>query len=215
MSKFVDVPKAQEFASSQNEKRNDQRSKFDKAQEKRKARLQAASDEMLVDLTSRICSAIKEAQEDTSRSSLRVVLKLIGLDKYQGIPGDVLLYGHRDGDWRSRTSLDLKYRLIERLQALFFERGWYLIEESDPSRGSRIIVFALYADKPNKPYYFNQPGKLWHNNNLFDEELIRKIIEEGKAEETKDVQKESEETEDAQEEIKDAQEEPEETEVEH
>jgi len=136
-------------------------------------RLSGAVSQMIEYLTENLCKAIQMAQQSKIISShVTFSLSNQSLGLYAGIPGDVLLYGHRPQheSWQVRTPLELPGpTAFQRLQREFFKNGWYLIEESDPSR-SRNLVFSLYWEKPGADHhYFNKTGVVWHNHNLFDE----------------------------------------------
>lgn len=164
------IPKAQDFVRDQEQKISE--AERNERQRKQLARLDAASDEMADALTEMFNSQISKAVSSASYSN-RVDVRLQKLGIYKGIPGDVLLYGHRENNsWYQRTDLGLELTVFERLQSRYYANGWYLIEESDPSR-SRNFVFALYPQKPSdKHAFFNQEKRVWHKNNMFDEQKL-------------------------------------------
>lgn len=168
------IPKALDFVRTQEEKEKSQKDAFDQAQAAFFERLDVASKEMTDFLIGKICESISKVSSSAT-ASRRVETKLTSLGFYQGIPGDVLLYGHRQDVWTTRTDLGLEIPAFMRLQAAFLAEGWYLIEESDPQK-SKSIVFVVYAAKPGKGHpYFNKAGRLWHHHNMFDEEAIVKL----------------------------------------
>ena len=97
-----------------------------------------------------------------------------------GIPADVLLYGHRTEKWTERTPIEeLEEMPFITAQRRMHEKGWYLIEISDPehkrenskSSSKNNVVLKLYRNRPpTENKYFNKVGLLWHGNNMFPEE---------------------------------------------
>lgn len=91
------------------------------------------------------------------------------LPEVDGIPGDVLFYGHRTKNgYTVRTPLGIEEKdtVFARLQEFFWGYGWYLIEETDPTYG-RAVVLVLYRSRPKIDHkYFNKQN-LWHGHNMF------------------------------------------------
>ena len=131
-------------------------------------RLVNASDDFVRDMTRRLVKAIETATA-SSHPSRFIGLRIAKLPQYQGLPGDVLLYGHRrDEGWYNRAPLEIATQPFETLQAAFYASEWFLIEESDPSK-SFTIIFRLFSAKPAAHSH------LWHGHNLFDEEKIKSL----------------------------------------
>ena len=167
------IPNAKIFAQAQAAKKKAQTQVADD-QAKWMARLNQASDEFVSTMSAIFCRQISAVLASNSTSG-RVEVKLDKLGQYQGLPGDVLLYGHREsGSWYQRTPLELDVTPFERLQADFYRDDWLLVEESDPSR-SFSFVFALYL-----PHEQRKPSaSLWHFHNVFDEKKIVRLANSG------------------------------------
>src|SRR5271154_3871259 len=122
------IPKAKDFAQTQEQKKLRQAAAAAKAQELWAARIALASGEMVADLTRQLCVAIAGISSSGSHSK-RVEIRLTSLNPFQGLPGDVVLYGHRTGDsWTARQPLGpAGISVFEYLQASFYNSGWYLI----------------------------------------------------------------------------------------
>jgi hypothetical protein len=162
------IPKAKDFVEAQEQKERHQAASVSQAQARWLARISKASDEFVDALTKTFCDSIASATASKSYSK-RVEVRLTDLGSYQGLPGDVILYGHRtSGSWYKRSPLGPFFTPFERLQAKFYSEGWYLIEESDPSR-SFNFVFALYAQEPTSQ------KELWHNHNHFHKGRISEL----------------------------------------
>lgn len=133
------------------------------------SRLEKAGAEFKEYLKKEICDQLDYLYNQLGHQC-HVDLRLKTLGLYQGIPGDVLLYGHRksslaaEEDWYQRSDLGLAEMPFRTLQREFLEQGWYLIEETDPLV-SREFVFKVYAGEPKTNYYYNQPN-LWHYHNF-------------------------------------------------
>lgn len=168
----LSIPSAQMFEEINEQKRTAYREKVaqqakDKATAytKQMNRLRLAASEFVELFKAGFLDAIKESLKSPLASS-RIEVIAPSLGNFRGLPGDVLLYGHRlGGQWQKRHPLELSVMPFQQLQQIFHDRGWYLIEESDPAR-SYMIIFALYPKKPFKSAYFDVAGKLWHGNNM-------------------------------------------------
>lgn len=133
------------------------------------SRLEKAGVEFKEYLKKEICDQLDHYHaQPGNQCHVDMRFKTLGL--YQGIPGDVLLYGHRkstlvnEEDWYQRSDLGLAEMPFRILQREFLEQGWYLIEVTDPLV-SREFVFKVYAGEPKNHHYYNQPN-LWHYHNF-------------------------------------------------
>jgi hypothetical protein len=140
-------------------------------QERWVARLSKAADELVDYVTKQLVHRIKNASA-SSNPSYCIEARFERLGQFQGLPGDVILYGHRtDHTFYARRPLELGVQPFTRLQADFYRSGWFLVDESDPSK-SFTIVFRLFPKKPVSR------AILWHKHNIFDEEMIKALIKE-------------------------------------
>ena len=166
------IPKAEKFVQTQNKKIE---AIIAKNQENGwKVRLQTATDALAARLTSEFCTAIDDHAKSKNPAKKVTVLMAPNLGLYEGIPADVILYGHRvDGKWCERKPLGLEFEAFETLQLTFYKAGWSLIETSDPSR-SNCLVFELY------PQLLHDVGfnKLWHKHDYFDVKKIGERVEQ-------------------------------------
>ena len=128
--------------------------------------LYQAADEFVADMTKRFIYEIHNGPH----SHEYVEIKLNEpLPFYQGISGDVLLYGHVATCYERRP-LERTIQPFEELQLSFFVAGWYLIEVSDPNESSAII-FRLYHQPPHLT------KSLWHKHHFVDEAKLKEMID--------------------------------------
>lgn len=168
MSGYSKIPLATDYETKKKRLSGRQKSASPKLQSDRIVTASAVFVEQLLEL----CADAIENQH------LRIIIKRNILEQYvAGVPGDVLLYGHRGDTWTEREPLaELEEMPFVTVQRRMKEKGWYLIEISDPEREKQGLsgkvynnaVFQLYPRQPsNDDPYFNCEGVLWHGNNMF------------------------------------------------
>lgn len=95
--------------------------------------------------------------------------------KINGIPVHVFQYGHLCGDWKTRTPLECEHA-FSIVQKEMERMGYFLIEESDPSKSLDIRIVLYNGKPPDGHSYFNILGKLWHGNNVMANYFIYLLI---------------------------------------
>lgn len=131
-------------------------------QQQREIQVKQAAQEYLDALIDLCVSAIETMKtKGHSRSPLYISLGT----SYKGIPGHVLHYGGRGQEgwgWKSRKPLvEVEEMPFITAQKLMYEKGYYLLDESDPSKSFGCYIF-LYCQKPAD--YDTRPP-LWHGYN--------------------------------------------------
>lgn len=69
--------------------------------------------------------------------------------------------GTKNGSWFNRHINPTYEHVFKNLQRKLFEKGYYLLDISDPSKSFKLNI-ALY---PEKPKWYDTPHILWHNYN--------------------------------------------------
>jgi hypothetical protein len=166
------IPSAQKFAAAYSAKLAEQK----KVQHVQK--LEGATSKFVAHLRGIFVKRIQETDPESGRVIASVNVDNLGV--YDGIHGSVLLYGHHDRDtpFTQRKPLEISKTAFRRLQDLFYDSDWYLIEESDPEYGNSMVRFVLYSSRPGpNHYYFNKADRLWHNHNMFYSDEIEEVTE--------------------------------------
>ena len=131
-------------------------------QQQRELQVKQAAQEYLDALLNECISAI-ETMKTKGHSRTPVYISLG--NRYQNIPGHVLHYGGRGQEgwgWKSRKPLaELEEMPFITAQKLMYEKGYYLLDESDPSKSFGCYI-SLYCQKPTD--YDTRPS-LWHGYN--------------------------------------------------
>jgi len=166
---MAEIPSVKSFVLAQEQKEKDLAKAAEEKNVKWKVRLTNASAEFIDAITKACCKSIAEASASKNVAH-RVGVAIKSLGSYQGLPGHVLLYGHHHGNWQEREPLELDVTPFERLQVNFYEKGWFLVEETDSTLSS-LFVFGLYTWKPQCV------TKLWHKHDKFDEKRISSLLQ--------------------------------------
>ena len=167
MANLIVIPNAEVFITTQKEKEMAQQKEASRAHDKHLNKLHCATNEFVADMTKRFVDRINAIRNSSSHFYDYVELRFDKLPTYQGVPGDILLYGHRLGMWYKRRPLENSIRPFEELQLSFFVAGWYLIEVSDPNK-SFAIIFRLYPQQPPE----TEKDLLWHNHYFVDKDKM-------------------------------------------
>src|SRR5581483_10612611 len=103
------------------------------------------------------CSAAIEQMKEHSMVSVELVNienMIMENKRIENIPIDVLHYGHRTsyGGRTNRAKFFECERPFVRVQQDLLEKGYYLLDVSDPKRGPRCKIFLFCT----KPYHYGQ-----------------------------------------------------------
>lgn len=158
--KFIDIPSASELLDEIAEKKDlDKEAKLAKKMAN-DFYLELGQTEYTNDILSSCQNAIKNVTSSTkTRLCLRDISDKIKHGHYteKNIPCHVLHYGHIDGYWTKRKPLAVSRGFLVARQ-IMLEKGYYLVDESDPSKSFQIFI-SLYLVPPIKN------KKLWHGLN--------------------------------------------------
>lgn len=169
---FDQLPSAADLALAIEKNKKEAQELHEKRRLQQLEKLRIASNEYTGRLMTECLSAIHKMNADKTRTSIRINLQEIGRmikqDKINDVPVDVLHYGHRNGrySWTERTPLDGVENAFQLVQKKLADKGYYLVDESDPEV-SKLIVISIYCQRPAPTHrYFNKPGTLWHGYNV-------------------------------------------------
>ncbi|CAH6421002.1 Hypothetical protein KVN_LOCUS98 [uncultured virus] len=111
----------------------------------------------------KFCAVGIDKLKNGTNKSIKIS-ELNGDHIFNGIPSHVLHYGHYKGknNFTSRKEDFECERPFIRAQKILLEKGYYLLDESDPSVGFKMII-KLYCEKPND---LQTRKSLWHGLNL-------------------------------------------------
>jgi hypothetical protein len=110
-------------------------------------------------------NAIEKMSQSSSFKHDIILPKFIGKEKT--VPIHVIHYGTLEwvpgkSIWSRRIPLEIKS--FRKIQTLLFEKGFYLLDESDPAKSFRMRV-CIYAVKP---FDYETSKRLWHRYNRME-----------------------------------------------